>query len=727
MVQRLINAITALKRNQKQPTTGQDNKEKVLQSTLIILGRSIQISFHNTLTTANKKKRSKKKNNAPQTSISTPTIHSPSSLSSQSQQSLRTSTNNSDNTTAYSPPRRRKGRQTSSSNDTNVSSPRKGAKTKLMRMSATSESVGLDTMTSTVESSHTTFDNDHRYETTNFLGWRRLHLHEVVRIEVNQSFILVIPSNKQRGENKTLIEQRETIMSRIVSVVLESCSNDYKDVPLASHRKKKAMERLESQHGIKRNGGTYIELPCIVSNHPHQDEYRNEIYSESEVNKHIDQGGGFNIRLINFPCNDSMLIKWSEVNAIQFYVEYYRGDPRPQISLSERRQEYLYCDELTDKLNIVQDDVIQMLELSLAYEKRKNNILKTKLRKALKSEGDMNMKLEQQEQELTNTNPQEVGIALEEELADSCLQNFAHKTDLLYRDALYAHYSNLQSNNRLLNESAADQIFTSIKEQFPLHFLVLESLIFPKYTHQPAHRRKKGYKEKKKALLNHFCALVRVRNPSYLMHWAMVGTLAMWGKGMQLKVYRNPVFKAFSTGLEVTFKYLDRIYEETLPNRVEAMQNLKHGSHASDNYQQWHPFSLQRDNTAGLMHNGMVFNLVMAREYLKPKGTIYLDPAGKKWEVLSSEMPNHWTCVVTLRICAGQDAIEQIEQDERTSEYVRSTMVTPMPCLGWDIESLPNVTPRPPITYVNQEIPSSVHASYDPRKRVGTTPWIGVG
>ena len=73
------------------------------------------------------------------------------------------------------------------------------------------------------------------------------------------------------------------------------------------------------------------------------------------------------IRLLDYPCNDSTLIKWSEVNTVQLYVESYRGDPRPQISLSKRSHDYLYCDELKDKLNIVQDDVIQMLELKLEF------------------------------------------------------------------------------------------------------------------------------------------------------------------------------------------------------------------------------------------------------------------------------------------------------------------------------------------------------------------------
>jgi len=484
---------------------------------------------------------------------------------------------------------------------------------------------------------------------------------------------------------------------------LESCKNDYKGVRLAVDRRKKALAQLESENGIKRNDGTYIELRCIVTNYPHKEEYRNEICTKSEVEKHVDQGGGFNIRLLNYPCNDSTLIKWSEIDTVQFYVKYYRGDPRPQISLSERRQEFLYCDELTDKLKVVQDDVIQTLELALAFEKRKTKILTKQLHQAVKSVEDSKIEQEQYEQSDTI---QDVGLAIEEELADNRLQNFAYETNVLYEDAWHEHYKDFQPNTRLLSELVADRIFDSIKEQFPLHFLVLKSLIFPKYTHQPAHRVKQGYKDKKKALVNHFCALVRVRNPSYLVHWAMVGTLAMWGKGMQLKLYRNPVLKAFSVGLVTTFEYLDKIYEDTCEVRVAHMQRQPYGYHGSDNYQQWHPLSIQRDNTAGIFHNGMVFNLIKAHEYNKPKGTIYLDPAGKKWEVLSSEMPDYWTCVVTLKICAGQEVVT--EQDESTLEYERSTMMVKMPQIGWDIESLPNVTPHPSITYLDQEIPSSI-------------------
>jgi len=157
MVQLLIDAINSLQHNEKAQTTKEVDKKSKLRGTLSLLGRYLKVSFENTLA-VDKKKGKKKK--ALSIALTPPVIRSPSSLSSQSTQpSIRIPTNSSGNTTtnACSPPRRRKGSQPFNSNNTNASSPRKGDKTKFMRMSTTtSESGGLDTTTSSIQSSYTT-------------------------------------------------------------------------------------------------------------------------------------------------------------------------------------------------------------------------------------------------------------------------------------------------------------------------------------------------------------------------------------------------------------------------------------------------------------------------------------------------------------------------------------------------------------------------------------------
>ena len=115
-----------------------------------------------------------------------------------------------------------------------------------------------------------------------------------------------------------------------------------------------------------------------------------------------------------------------------------------------------------------------------------------------------------------------------------------------------------------------------------------------------------------------------------------------------------------SAGLKVSFKYLNGIYEQIREIRMTVIQAQQFIYHTSDNYQQYHAFATQRISfKAGIMHVGMVFILILIGEYLKPKGTIYLDGQGVKWEVISSTMPIFSTCVAKMKRCAPFDIFFQ--------------------------------------------------------------------
>lgn len=64
--------------------------------------------------------------------------------------------------------------------------------------------------------------------------------------------------------------------------------------------------------------------------------------------------------------------------------------------------------------------------------------------------------------------------------------------------------------------------------------------------------------------------------------------------------------------------------------------------------------------------------------------------------------------MVALKICNGQEEIEQMEEDECALGYAGSAMMVELPQIGWNIESLPNIAPSLPIAYLDQEIPSSM-------------------
>ena len=52
------------------------------------------------------------------------------------------------------------------------------------------------------------------------------------------------------------------------------------------------------------------------------------------------------------------------------------------LASANKKQDYLYCDKLVEKLDIVKDNVIQMHGLALSFERTKSRILKRQLSNA---------------------------------------------------------------------------------------------------------------------------------------------------------------------------------------------------------------------------------------------------------------------------------------------------------------------------------------------------------
>ena len=199
-----------------------------------------------------------------------------------------------------------------------------------------------------------------------------------------------------------------------------------------------------------------------------------------------------------------------------------------------------------------------------------------------------------------------------------------------------------------MGEKASEETLGLIQTLFPLHYAAIHSLIFTRRSLEPAERRKSIHAAKLKAVANHFLALLRVRNQRLLMHRSIIATLAMYHKGMPLRVSRNPVFKAFSCSLRTAFKYLERIYEDTREERDKAIQSQQVLVHGSDNYNQFHPHAIQVGSSGGIMHIGMVYNMMQVKVFLLPVGTVYKDPNGVLWKVINAKMPDAWTCIATL-------------------------------------------------------------------------------
>ena len=290
-------------------------------------------------------------------------------------------------------------------------------------------------------------------------------------------------------------------------------------------------------------------------------------------------------------------------------------------------------------------------------------------------------------------------LALDNELEHNNLNNFAVATDLRYKEAFYVAYSTFQKRGCLLSEDVTGKIMSDLVKYFPLHFQAFKSLIFTQRNLRPSNQDKPLYLRKCKSLVNHVCAMVRIRNPKRLTHWATVATMAMWKRGMAQRVGRNPVMKAFSIGPRFAFSMLDKIYSDTELDRRQLLALQQICSHSSDNYNQYHAHSIQVTNKAGIMHLGMVFNAVRCKEWNKPIGTIYQDKDGKLWVVESSRLSSDFVCSVRLK----EKRMDGNQQQSWATQKVK------MPCIGWTIKYLPGVPVRhPPITYINQQIPPAV-------------------
>ena len=212
--------------------------------------------------------------------------------------------------------------------------------------------------------------------TTEFLGWRRLHIEELLRLKSGVQYILIIPGYNRHRDSKEIKQCREAFYNRVLASSVKSNPEDF--VGLSKFKKfAKARKILNDSNGIKRNGCLALELPFTIVAFPNQFHYANNTLSSVDVQRNIKQDGGVELDFSLHSPAHRVLLKWKELHLVQIWTQHYRGDLRPHVELKkERTHDYQYCDELSAKLEIVRDDTIQTLELALEYERCKSRVLR---------------------------------------------------------------------------------------------------------------------------------------------------------------------------------------------------------------------------------------------------------------------------------------------------------------------------------------------------------------
>ena len=530
------------------------------------------------------------------------------------------------------------------------------------------------------------------------LGSRRLHMEEIVELSINDSFYIVIPTETRR-ESKTSINMRKNFTARVVDSVLAARPRHF-----ANHspedRRKHCHGELVNKTSFLLNGRQYLEFCCSLVGYPHRNEYVNDLFDASEIEQQVRQGGGLLIRLLDYSKtpSDTTLLKWCEVPYVQFFVQHFRGDPRPMIKLTDKRNMEAYGESMAAKFDEVEGCYIQTTELRLAFEEHRTRTLTKSLAQANEK---LNTTLDEMHSQLQISFTR----AIQYEIGDGKLAACAKAIDNIYEHALRNHFSDFQTYGRLLDDSIDMTILEMIQLQFPFLYTATSSMIFGTETraHQPSTRKLPGYDRKQRALVQHFLALIRERNPKYLIHWAAIRTLAMYVRGNRAKHYQAPHSKAYTSCLPVALNYASNLFESTREARQLAIQLKKIIMHSLDNYNQYHPYKTQRGGSSGIYHIGLVYNVVMALEFKRPIGTILKNlESNTYWRVKSSALPDFWRNMVEL------------EQVDATNHDIIITMApTTHPVsltassMDWMVISMPGASPQVPITYIDQVVPSS--------------------
>ena len=178
-----------------------------------------------------------------------------------------------DEFTECSPPRRRSNAPPPTVNDT-AATPRRGADSKRPRrqrhpvarstMNVIDARVGPSSRPACIPTPKTApIDSP----TTEFLGWRRLHKEELLRLKSGVQYILIIPGYNRYQESKEIKKCREAFYNRVLASLVKANAEDF--VGLSKFKKiAKAREILQTSNGIRRNGCLAWELPFTMVSFP---------------------------------------------------------------------------------------------------------------------------------------------------------------------------------------------------------------------------------------------------------------------------------------------------------------------------------------------------------------------------------------------------------------------------------------------------------------------------
>jgi hypothetical protein len=392
------------------------------------------------------------------------------------------------------------------------------------------------------------------------------------------------------------------------------------------------------------------------------------------------------------------LSRWTEVPFIQIWSTYFRGDYRPPIVINSERGTAEFGNDFLSTFEQFNDDNLRLTELLLAFERKKNDQLLKTIRLL---ERDNSTAL----QATNHLSLDFIHNQMKAEMTNNRLPEFCTYADKIYRDAWIDHYSDFHPNTPLLSNTAIIEIYQRIEVTFPMHHVCMKSMMYGKRSHEPQRANSKYNLEKRNIMVHYFFCFLRERDRHHLVHWALVTTIALHYRGIDGNSYRNGPGRACSLELYTAFEILDSIYNSTHLQQMNVLKSQRIFMSALDNYNRFQRFPTQRCKKSGVMHNGIVFSAVCAKEFNKPRGSILKNNKSELWEVLTSSLSsNYRTCIVTARLLTEPNSSELI-----LTEIVATIE---LPSNDWKILLLPGLAPPVKIAHHDQDIPSSLRQKF---------------
>ena len=204
---------------------------------------------------------------------------------------------------------------------------------------------------------------------------------------------------------------------------------------------------------------------------------------------------------------------------------------------------------------------------------------------------------------------------------------------------------------------------------------------------------------KERMMLFLFFGLIRTKSRYLLKHWAMVEPFGHYFKGHQ-QPGRNSLSGAFTSTLETCWKRQNEIYERFLPSFNEELQSESTNYGSYDNYNEVLPKKNPTDGKNAITHIGTVYYAKKAKPIDLPVGTIVKSPHGVMFEVDSCKQETPYRFMVCGTIVSHlESTVDKVVADKN---LILTGVVWPE--VGWEVQSMPGFTERPPVTYTKQRI-----------------------